>query len=147
MLQVIKNTASPFVGESLILEFGKNVLGYIKEENTSRAADYLFKAYKISEPGIIKNMRELAGDVGAYKALDELSKPVGKGELGSYLQSKLEPLYYGEKRKLMKDASSVAGYLSEVGLNFTGPLGIFGLATKENKLILLRMYPLQLKHY
>ena len=131
MLQVIKNTASPFVGESLILEFGKNVLGYIKEENTSRAADYLFKAYKISEPGIIKNMRELAGDVGAYKALDELSKPVGKGELGSYLQSKLEPLYYGEKRKLMKDASSVAGYLSEVGLNFTGPLGIFGLATKE----------------
>ena len=131
MLQVIKNTASPFVGESLVLEFGKNILGYIKEENTSRAADYLFKAYKISEPGIVKNIRELAGDVGAYKALDELSKPIGKGELGSYLQSKLEPLYYGEKRKLMKDASSVAGYLSEVGLNVTGPLGIFGLATKE----------------
>ena len=31
----------------------------------------------------------------------------------------------------MRDASSVAGYLSEVGLNFTGPLGIFGLGTKE----------------
>ena len=132
MLRVIKNTASPFVGESLVLDYAKNMLGYIKEENDLRAADRLFKAYKISEPGVIKNMRELLGDVGAYKALDKLSQPLG-GQAGSYLQDKLEPLYYGEKRSLMRDASSVSAYLSEVGLNFTGPLGIFGLATKETK--------------
>jgi hypothetical protein len=130
MLQVIKNTASPFVGESLVLDYAKNILGYVKEENDLRAADFLFKAYKISEPGVVKNIRELAGDVGAYETLDALSKPIG-GQGGSYLQSKLDPLYFGEKRKLMRDASSVAGYLSEVGLNFTGPLGIFGLGTKE----------------
>jgi hypothetical protein len=35
---------------------------------------------------------------------------------GSYLQSKLEPLYYGDKRRTISDAASVASYLAEVGL-------------------------------
>jgi hypothetical protein len=35
---------------------------------------------------------------------------------GSYLQSKLEPLYYGDKRRTISDAASVSAYLAEAGL-------------------------------
>ena len=66
---------------------------------------------------LLKNLREIAGDVGAYQALDKFSGVIGsKATPGSFLQSRLEPLYYGDKRRTISDAASVSAYLAEAGL-------------------------------
>ena len=93
------------------------MLGFIRADNPEIAADKLTRAYKISEPGLIKNLREIAGDLGAYQAIDKFSDIMGvEATPGSYLQSKLEPLYYGDKRRTISDAASVSAYLAEAGL-------------------------------
>ena len=114
---VIIGTTEPFVDKSLALQYAEEALGFIRATDELTAANKLARMYKIAEPGLLKNLREIAGDVGAYQALDKFSGVIGsKATPGSFLQSRLEPLYYGEKRRYINDAASVAGYLSEVGL-------------------------------
>jgi len=114
---VIIGTAEPFVDKSLALQYAQEMLGFIRADNPEIAADKLTRAYKISEPGLIKNLREIAGDLGAYQAIDKFSDVMGvEATPGSYLQSKLEPLYYGDKRRTISDAASVSAYLAEAGL-------------------------------
>jgi hypothetical protein len=129
---VIIGTSEPFIDKSLALQFTEQMMGYIRSDNPLKSSEYLAKAWKLAEPGVIKNMREMAGDVGAYKSLDKLAGNLGTSYTpGSFLQSRFEPLYYGEKRRYFDDASSIAGYLAEAGLagdNFMYP---YNLATKE----------------
>jgi len=132
---VIIGTAEPFVDKSLALQYAQEMMGFIRADNPEIAADKLTRAYKIAEPGLIKNLREIAGDVGAYQALDKFAGTMGvTATPGSYLQAKLEPLYYGDKRRTISDSASLASYLAEVGLvgnNFIIP---FTPASRETVL-------------
>ena len=128
---VIVGVSQPFVDKSLALQFGEQMLGFIRSDNPQIASEYLAKAYKIAEPGVIKNLREMAGDAGAYQTIDKLYQKVGDATPGSFIQSRLEPLYYGEKRRYFKDATSLAGYLAESGLVGNNIMFPYNVATRE----------------
>ena len=129
---VIIGTSEPFIDKSLSLQFAEQMMGYIRSDNPLKSSEYLAKMWKLAEPGVIKNMREMAGDAGAYKALDKLAGNLGTSYTpGSYLQSRFEPLYYGEKRRYFDDASSIAGYLAGAGLVGDNIMFPYNVATKE----------------
>ena len=73
----------------------------------------------------------MAGDAGAYQTIDKLYQKVGDATPGSFIQSRLEPLYYGEKRRYLKDATSTAGYLAESGLVGNNIMFPYNVATRE----------------
>ena len=133
-LDVIKGTAEPFVDKSLALQYATEMLGYIRTNNPEVAATKLARAYKIAEPGLIKNLREMAGDLGAYQSIDKLYQKVGDATPGSYIQSKIEPLYYGDNRKYLKDSSSLAAYLQETAILPNSFMLPYNLAAKETVL-------------
>ena len=130
-LDVIKGTAEPFVDKSLALQYATEMLGYIRTNNPEVAATKLARAYKIAEPGVIRNMREIAGDLGAYQSIDKLYQKVGDATPGSFIQSKIEPLYYGEDRKYFADSSSLGAYFASLGMISPNIVFPYNLASRE----------------
>ena len=132
---VIIGVSEPFVDKSLILQYAEETMGFIRADNPEISARKLVNMYKISEPGLLKNLREISGDLGAYQAIDKFSKVMGgEGAAGSFLQSKLDPLYFGDKRRELPEfnnVSEVARYLSEVGLVGDNYIIPFTPASKE----------------
>jgi hypothetical protein len=140
---IIENTSSPFLDRSLSGKYALHILAAIKEGtgfvpglkhitgaegDIEKVASELAKAYKLSEPGIIKSFTEILGDAGASQLLDQLSKPLG-GNMGSYIQRKLDPLYFGEDRKYLSDYTFI-DYLHKLGVQYNNPImGALGLPT------------------
>jgi len=132
---IAKKTFEPFLSPSLATDLGFSILDYAKSDTEEGSARALAKTYKILEPGILKLLTDVAGEAGANDAIDKLSASLGgEGAIGSDIRRALRPLYFGDKRSYLKDASSLADYFSELGVRPTG---------EESPLSLL-LYPFRL---
>ena len=115
---VFENTYSPFLDLTMGAQLGKQFLQYAKARNPEEGSTALRGLYKTLEPGYFKLLTDVAGSAGANQAMNILSEKLGgSGTTGSDIQNLLTPLYYGDKREYLRNTSSTAEYLTELGLN------------------------------
>jgi hypothetical protein len=118
MNSIIKNMYAPFLDPSLLATFTKDMYTAITTDDSRVLETALRSMYKTAEPGALKVVTELFGDMG----LDNKA-----------IRRALDPRYYGEERGSFNDSTDVANKMARYGVQGFGKEGVpfFSMTLRE----------------